>query len=239
MKSILFSLLITTGLFISGEAPKPKAATPAAQKVDMNAILKEVMKLDVSTHSDHVSIAFWAPYEFFQAAGRTSATPDKYEEIDRSIAVLKNYQIFLVRRSYKDEQGLTRVIAGEDLLRTIVLKSNAGVDYHPMKELPMEIAATVSAFKRGVEANSQGIEYATIVFSNKDKAGLPIVTASKKNKMDLTFKAISPMGETRFSWSTPLDSLSAPQSCPTCAEKLSVAWNYCPWDGTKLPDHAN
>ncbi|MBP1771461.1 MAG: hypothetical protein H6P99_624 [Holophagaceae bacterium] len=241
MKAITLSFLLASGgglAALAGTQPAaPKPATipvPAAAKVDVNALLKEVMKFDLASQSDHMSVAFWAPFEFFQAVGRASAKPEQYAELDKSIEVLKNYQIFLVRRSYKDDQGLSRVIAAEDLARTAVLILRDGTERLPLRELPNEIAGTVSAFKRGVEANSQGIEYSTLVFSNKGKAGQWLLSAASKDRVSLRFKAISPMAESRFTWSTPLDSLSAPQACPTCRESLPQSWSFCPWDGARL-----
>jgi hypothetical protein len=46
------------------------------------------------------------------------------------------------------------------------------------------------------------------------------------------------VGEKEFRWKLPLGSLLPPKICPVCKEKLSGAYKYCPWDGTKLPETA-
>lgn len=45
------------------------------------------------------------------------------------------------------------------------------------------------------------------------------------------------IGKLEYKWRLPLGSVVPPKICPKCGEKLSGAYTYCPYDGTKLPEN--
>jgi len=67
-----------------------------------------------------------------------------------------------------------------------------------------------------------------LLFPAKDKNGQNIAEAKKEGAFSVK------LGEREFKWRLPLGSLLPPKICPKCGEKLSGAYNYCPYDGTPL-----
>ncbi len=67
-----------------------------------------------------------------------------------------------------------------------------------------------------------------IVFPSKNIKGQYIADVTKEG----TF--VVQLGETEFTWRLPLSSLVPPKICPVDGEKMSGAWKFCPWHGTKL-----
>lgn len=68
------------------------------------------------------------------------------------------------------------------------------------------------------------------LFPSNNKEGQKIADSKKEGSFSVE------MGEREFRWRLPLGSLLPPKICPTCGEKLSGAYKFCPWDGTKLPE---
>jgi len=44
------------------------------------------------------------------------------------------------------------------------------------------------------------------------------------------------INKNEYKWRTPLGSLMPVKTCPKDGEKMSGAWDYCPFDGEKLID---
>jgi len=68
------------------------------------------------------------------------------------------------------------------------------------------------------------------LFPAKNEKGQKIAEAKKEGTFSVE------LNEREFSWRLPLSSLLPPKICPTCGEKLSGAYKFCPWDGSKLPE---
>lgn len=228
-KSILvnFILTLTSCITLSAQDTKQiNAFTP-----DPNAILKDIMKMDLS--DEHQSFAFWLPFEVFDGLTKMNNKGASNSNSDELIA-LKNFNVFMARRSYKSDDGMTRVISASDLAKTVKLIDDSGAEYSPLNELPKSISTIVANFKAGVESSSQGIEYCILVYTNNRASGKPVIVAGKRDTIKLRMKPISPLKETSFTWITPFASLLPPRNCPKCGESILPAWKYCPHDGIEI-----
>jgi len=66
------------------------------------------------------------------------------------------------------------------------------------------------------------------VFSAKGENGQVLGRASAEGRFSVQ------VAETKASWRLPLASLVSERTCPSCQEKLSGAFKFCPYDGASL-----
>jgi hypothetical protein len=115
---------------------------------------------------------------------------------------------------------------------TIIVVANGKMDV--FGGIAYESEATIQAgikeptFVNMLGPTGQNMHF--FLFPAKNEKGQKIAEAKKKGSFSVE------LGEREFIWRLPLGSLLPPKICPTCEEKLSGAYKFCPWDGTKLPE---
>lgn len=141
------------------------------------------------------------------------------EDIERKVKPL------LLKPQYK---------SAADIRARIRIRDSKGNHYLPISEDKINVGTRnfVSMLKP-IFANMigpMGENTHVFLFLAKDKEGQRI--ADPKN--DGTFSV--EFGGKEFKWKLPLSSLVPPKICSSCEEKLSGAYKFCPWCGTKLPE---
>ena len=228
MRRILISLLFAPALFC--QAPTQKTRQP-----DVNAAILEAAKMDVV--GDNQAIAFWLPDDLLKSIGHAAAQGGTGGDTDKIWESLKDYQIFIVHRSYKDADGYERVSSKEDLDTTIVIRDAAGHEYAALKSstLPEQTTTILEGFRRGMEQSSKGVTYMIMVFPSKDSQGHPFVSTTRPDRLTMFMKPQGHLHAESFVWHTPFSSLSVPRDCVKCGESLQASWSFCPYCGTALP----
>lgn len=223
LRTALLALALPCAL-LGGQAPR--------KNPDVNAILKEVMKFSMA--SDQQAMAFWAPYEFFLAAGRMQA-PDLTEAaVEPELGVLRQYVVIMAQASGVDAEG-RKVPFPEARLRSMArLRLGDGQVLQPLapKELNPKVAAMLGAVQGAMQQETG--EMYILAFANRDRAGAPLVQATRVGRFSLELTESPGFKAVTFHWRTPLDTLVEAQDCAGCRERLSPSWSYCAYCGKKV-----
>ena len=200
------------------------------QRQELNSLIQETQKK--SDRAGEMSFVWWIPQEYWQLSfsQNPSITPDQAEKV---LAVFSPYTIIAV------VDGKTSSVSGityrseTEVLSNVKLKDKNGNIYLPLpdNEVSVDTKSFLAAMKP-VLANvlgPMGQNMYFFVFSAKDKAGADIANAKQEGAFSVQLD-----GGREFKWSLPLSSLIPLKTCPTCNQKLSGAYKFCPWDGTKL-----
>jgi hypothetical protein len=200
-------------------------------KADPDAFIQETSKS--LTDKDEVTMMFWMPEEFWKVtdAGNPYANAAFTEEITK---VFRPYIVLLVCTGKMGPFGGITYSSEETIRAAIQIRDGKGNRYRPLHE--DALSADTKNFLLMIKplfANmfgQMGQNLRAFLFPAKDEAGDKIAEAKKEGVFWVE------LGGKEFRWRLPLGSLFAPKICPTCVEKLSGAYKFCPWDGTKLPD---
>ena len=200
-----------------------------AENVNLKAFFQETQKQSLKT-GDAIMV-WWLPEEhwkmtFGQQPNMTSA------QVDQLLELLRPYTLIVAVCGKVGIFGGITYESETTIRNDIHLVDNQGVNYRPLSE--EEIDADTKNFLSMIKptlANmlgplGQNMHF--VAFSAKGKMGQNIAEAKKKGFFSIK------LGKNSFKWRLPLASLLAPKTCPVCEEKMSGAWQYCPWDGAKL-----
>lgn len=222
--SALVALCLSACQAFAGEPSKPR---------DMNAILKEVMKLAIE--SKQQALAIWTPYEFYLAAGQMENPQLTDAEGEKELGLLRNYVVLAVQVAVDDDEG-RKVGFPESSLRAMArLRFADGKTVRPLtpQELSPKLAATLGAVRGAMQQGSaQAMEI--LVFPNKTPEGTPILRATQPGRVTLELENSGLFRATSFTWRTPLDALVEARACTKCQEPTSAAWAFCPYCGQSV-----
>jgi len=196
-------------------------------KIDLQALTQETQKM--SQEVNEITFVWWIPEEFW----RISFDPTMTEaQTDEFIKVLRPYTFIAVVVGKVGPFGGITYRSESSIRADIQIKDSQGIRYRPLGEDKIDAdAKDFLSMAKSILANmggSMGENLCVILFPARKKEGQRIADA--KGEGSLSVK----LGEKEFRWRLPLGSLLPPKICPTCKEKLSGAYKFCPWDGTKL-----
>lgn len=219
------ALALLLGTLAWAQAPAPKPRT------DINALMLETMKIDMAGHNQ--TFVMWLPYDVFKAITAASGKVEDPAELEQGLAPLLDYQIFMVHRSSKQDDGSERILGKAELDAAVSLRDAAGRSFAPLKSeaLPENAKALIEVFRKSVEQNSNGTAYTVEVFPAKDAQGKPLVSMTRPDRISMVLKASEGMSATTVTWRTPYTSLSSPRACAKCGESLLASWSFCPFCG--------
>lgn len=211
--------------------PTRADAGEAKPKVDLAALIRETQKM--SPKANEIRLAWWIPVEYWEAclSQNPMMTP---EQIDQVVKVVSPYTLLAV---VEGDVGPFGGIAFKDeatVRSRVKLRDKDESAYSPLK--PDKIspdASNLLAAMKPILANAMGPlgkNMHFFLFPAKDEKGRRIADAKKKGSFSVL------VGEKKYKWRLPLGSLLPPKTCPECAEKLSGAFKFCPYDGTKLTE---
>ena len=179
-----------------------------------------------------MTFVWWIPEEYWKVSFEQdpSMTAAQTEDF---LKVLRSYTIVVVVVGKVGSFGGITYKPVEDIRGSIQLIDKQGNSYLPISE--DKINADTQNFlsmMKPVFANmlgSMGQNMHFFIFPDKGKNDQRIADATKEGSFKVK------LGEEEFKWRLPLGALLPPQLCPTCKEKLTGSYKFCPWDGTKLP----
>ncbi len=226
LKKLLCISLVVSALFLSLGI---KFVFAQENKVDINALIQETQKR--SDKPGEMTFVWWIPEEYWQASfsQNPNMTPDQIEEF---LKVFRPYTLIAVVDGTLGTYGTVTYKTETEIRSKIRIVDSQGNIYLPLSET--EVGADTKSFlamMKPMLANvlgpiGQNMYFFLFPAQNKDGQG---IAEAKKEGVFLV-----KLGEREFRWKLPLGSLLPPKICPTCKEKVSGSYKYCPWDGTKL-----
>jgi hypothetical protein len=200
-------------------------ATGIAQEnmVDTDALTKETMKN--SQEADEITLVWWIPEEYWGAI---------FAQDEEFMRVLRPYTIIVVANGKMDVFGGIAYESEATIQAGIKVKDSEGTRYLPISEDAIDadtknlLSMLEPTFVNMLGPTGQNTHF--FLFPAKNEKGQKIAEAKKEGTFSVE------LNEREFSWRLPLSSLLPPKICPTCGEKLSGAYKFCPWDGSKLPE---
>lgn len=199
------------------------------EEIDINALIMETQKM--SHEPDEMSLVWWIPEEFWQVS--FAQDPSSTEaDVQEFLATISPYMIIAVVDGKVGAFGGITYNPESEIRASVQIKDNEGVYYQPLSEYEVDAdVKNLLSMMKPVLANAlgpMGQNLHFIVFPAKGKNGQNIDDAKSEGTFSVK------LGEIEYKWRLPLSSLLPPKICPTCGEKLSGAYKFCPWDGTRL-----
>ena len=155
-------------------------------------------------------------------------------QAEEFIKILRPYTVIVVVDGKIGAFGGVTYTPEAAIRDSIQIKDSKGDRYRPFSEGAFDAdAKSLLSMMKPLFANMlgpMGQNMVFFLFPSNNKEGQKIADAKKEGSFSVE------MGEREFRWRLPLGSLLPPKICPTCGEKLSGAYKFCPWDGTKLPE---
>lgn len=208
-----------------------KAQVKEASRPDLNAFIQETQK--TSTDTDKLDFVWWIPEEYWRLVFSDDPTMTE-ASIDELVGVLEPYTVFAVVVGKLGPIGGPRWTSEENVRASIALKDDKGRSYTVLSAEQIDPdAANLMHMMRPVLANilgPMGENMHFYLFPRTRPDGTPIWDTRAPGRITLA------LGQSEYTWRLPLGSLLPPKTCPVCGAQLSGAYNYCPWDGTKLPE---
>lgn len=199
------------------------------REVDINTLVQETQKLTQA--ADELTMVWWIPEEYWQVsfAQDSNMTAAQTEEF---IKILRPYVLIVAVDGKVGAFGGVTYKSETVIRDSIQLIDNQGTHYRVLSDEKIDVdAKNFLSMMKPVFANMlgpMGQNMHFFLFQSKNEKGQNIAEAKKEGSFSVK------LDEKLFKWRLPLDSLLPPKTCPVCAEKMSGAWRYCPWDGARL-----
>ncbi|UCF81017.1 MAG: ankyrin repeat domain-containing protein [Acidobacteriota bacterium] len=218
--------VLTTALLSFGAA-----TTAGEQDIDLNALIDETQ--NASRDDQKQTLIWWMPLEFWRASASQGAGIQLTDaQINELVDPFRPYMIFAIVDGKIGPFAGVQYESKERIHSRLRLSDEKGKRYSPLpeSEISPDVLNALGMMKPVLEnmLGPLGKNVHFFIFSAKDKKGRSIADATAEGSFRIT------LGEESFRWRLPLGSLLAPKACPDCGEKLSGAYKFCPYDGTKL-----
>ena len=198
-------------------------------QIDINALIQETQKR--SDKTQEMTLVWWIPEEYWQASFSQSRNITA-SQIEEQIKVFRPYTSVAVVDGMVSIYGTVTYKSEADIRSNVRFVDSQGNIYLPLSDtyINADTRAVLAMMKPALVnvSGPVGQNMYFFVFPAQNKEGLGIADAKKEGEFSVK------LGEREFRWKLPLSSLLPPKICPTCHEKLSGSYKYCPWDGTKL-----
>ena len=223
LASIFVAVLLLCGWVKTGLALE--------SKVSLDAVLTETQKM--SDKADEMTLVWWIPEEFWRVSFAQDPTVTE-AEAEEFVKVLRPYTLIVAVDGTIGQFGGVTYESEADIRASIQIRNNQGTLYSPLGE--DKIDADTNNFLSMMKPlfadmlGPMGQNMHIFLFPAKSNKGQQIADAKKEGAFSVE------LGERIFRWRLPLGSILPLKVCPICGEKLSGAYKFCPWDGTKLPE---
>jgi hypothetical protein len=203
-------------------------------QVDSGILTQELQR---TSNESGIVVAWWMPSEFWAVAlgNEKSLTPTQVEEV---MKILRKYTFIAVvdgevggaAVDFQDRDKVAKtmtveVVDGAGKSRKVVPVEPAPEDVKPLLGVLMPaMGAAMGNLGRNLHffVFQDQVEDAR-VFSPFDPGAVVVKLSGRERRQDIS-----------LSIERPIDSLLVPRMCAN-GKPAHVSWNYCPWDGKKLP----
>jgi len=226
MKKIIYIVLVAVALVLSLGM---KSVFAQGEQIDINTLIQETQKR--SDKPGEMTFIWWIPEEYWQAsfAQNPNMTATQIEDF---VKVFRPYTLVAAVDGVMGTYGSVTYKTEAEIRSNIQLVDGQGNAYLPLGEDAVNadtksfLAAMKPMLANALGPIGQNMHFFLFPAQNKD--GQRIAQA----KIEGVF--LVKLGERNFRWKLPLGSLLPSKICPTCKEKISGSYKFCPWDGTKL-----
>jgi hypothetical protein len=198
--------------------------------IPMAALVNETQRM--YHHAAGMAMVWWIPTEFWVTAvlQRGPGNEDAANEVRKAF---KDYVVLGVVDASQKAIGGFDFQSRDSVLGRMRVYADAA-EFMPVAK-PHRDAQLITDMMKPLFASMLGDlgAHIHIVLLSSEKRRPP--SGYEKTTLKVT---LAPSGEGQpatFEFVAPLDSLHVPRKCPNGRE-AHISWNFCPWDGTKLPD---
>ena len=223
LKAVLYltaSIWIFSGVsFVAAQSVEP----------DMNKLIQETQKM--LNEDDRITMVWWLPEEYWKASLKQGRAVTN-DQIDQYMQFIRPYTFFVIVHGEVGSFGGISFASETDLRQSIRLIDSEGKQYHPLSSFDIDsntqnlLSIMKPLFASMLGPLGENMHF--FLFDAKDSYHNKFVSATDPGKFYVK------LGQKEFCWRTPIGALLPEKTCPYCGEKLSGAYLYCPYDGTKL-----
>lgn len=224
-------LLATSGIAVAAERKAPTEINPVDFTNETQQMSSEAAVLDM---------AWWIPVEFWEAVLRQDPSVPK-EQADAMLEVMQPYFLVVVVQADISPFGAftfipaSRIEDGLRLTYTDARGTRSDLEVlettNPDFEMLLLQLGPILANAMG----NLGENFNFYAFAALDKNGRRIASPFEPGRIRVSLTAREDAAPTVFEFDAPLDSLFVPRMCSN-GKPAHISWNYCPWDGSRLPD---
>ncbi len=198
-------------------------------KVDLDALMEDTQKR--STETRGMTVVQWIPVDYWRISYAQDPTVSK-AQAEECIKIFRAYTLVAVVNGEVGPLGGVTYKSEKDIRAGIQMMDSQRNLYSPLgaHQIDADMKNYLSMMKpyyaNMLGPYGQNMHF--FLFPAKNKKAQSIADAKKEGAFSIIVTG------KEFRWKLPLSSLLPPKTCPTCREKLSGAYKYCPWDGTRL-----
>jgi hypothetical protein len=187
--------------------------------------MKELLKMD---QTRGLTMVAWLPTEFVEAVHREQGI-----DLGQLRSALDRYTILWVIDGKGDPLGDIDYQTREQLESSVKIVDSKGRRVAALSR--DDVTPWAQSFAGGFEPamrsmiGKMGQKSVLLFFPAEDADGNRIATATSPGSFSVE------IGDHAFRYRTPLQTLVPPKVCPKCHEPLSGAFEFCPYDGERLP----
>lgn len=184
--------------------PAALLAQPSHQAADQASVAAKVGRAKVVGDTQIVSVWFAPPLlsSFAEIGGATKAQVD---EAANQFAVLKGYQLFMVRAAGIDAQLQSHEWELPKLQDAVKLKAGAAT-IAPLKDIPEPLRPLLVAIKKGMATKeSADLHFQLLVFPENDAQGKRVLNLDQKGRFEMLVAVEGQSAPVSLEWETPVE----------------------------------
>jgi hypothetical protein len=225
----LLAVVVLLAAAAAAHAAGPAKVLPF-KRVDCDELIGETQR--GSPDPDRLLVVWWIPCEFWQVAW--TQDPDLSEQETKDLVeVVKPYTLVAVVDGRLGPLGGATYRSKESLRDTLSIRGTDGQRHEALAEskLPDDLTNLLGALAPIMSnlIGKLGENMSFFVFPARDAQGNRTDDPTSKGRFTVG------LGSEEYAWRLPLASLLEKKTCPKCGERLNGAYEFCPWDGAKLP----
>lgn len=198
-------------------------------KVSLNALIMDVQKS--TEDANEIIMVWWLPEEFWVVALSRDPSITK-SQIDMITQTLKPYILLIVVEGTVGNFGGVTYESEATIRDHIEVVDVNGKTFVPINQTKIDVdTKNLLSMMKPVLANMlgpMGQNMHFLLFPSRNINKDLIADPTKKGMFNVNLSG------RKFHWRLPLGSLLTQKFCISCNEKLSGAFNFCPFCGSKL-----
>lgn len=208
-------------------------------KVDTEAFTKDTQVTLAGTGNNHVALAWWIPYEYWQAIlARDMSTSEQQKKA--MLDALSGVSLLAIVQADISTLGAFRYYTKDEVQKNMVvsLADTTGKKQRllPMQKVDANLEIVLGVFKPVLEAAMGNLGKNMHFFVLNDRSpSLPRLLDPYRRGLIGVQLAKSDKTLMNAEIETPLNALYIPRKCSN-GKDAHVSWKYCPWAGERLQD---
>lgn len=176
---------------------------------------------------------WWLPSDYWVAAAREQKkTPAEIDEIRR---LFRSYTLIGALDVDLRPDGSHDALSTAEIVRRMEVEIN-GRSQQVLRQVDQRLQELAPDLSYVLQASlvNLGSGLHILPLPNVMEDGRTVLRASEAGKIRLRYRALPDVDPVEFWWHAPLTSIAGEKRCKSGAI-AEASWQYCPWDGSKLP----